>query len=146
MRKRLNNQPFYSMTTHKNLRNLARGAQAIAKAGAKAGAKDGSTTPTDSSECSICLMSIAVCTSFVSQERCRWLSLEALSISIRRPMFARMALQMYKADFERPNMAPVFVPQLSSDIRPRSRSGRTGGSGRLDEVWRNRRSSRKWSA
>lgn len=104
-----------SMTTHKRIR-------ALGKTDAK---KDSDTASTHSSECAICLMSIAVsCSQDILPSMCRILIVQlltALSISLRRPVLPRLALQMYPPHAQRPqNIPTIHVSQLSRHGRPRS--------------------------
>lgn len=89
-----------SKQTHQRLRNLGK---------AK---KDGDSASTHASECSICLMSIAVSPRVTP---CFGILMQiAMSISVRRPVFACMALQMHPPHTQRPNLAKFPVPQLPS--------------------------------
>jgi hypothetical protein len=100
----------YSKQTHQRLRNLGK---------AK---KDSDNASTHTSECSICLMSIAVSprvTAFPGYK----LIHAAVSITIRCAMFACVALQVYSTYLERSNVAQLSMPELPCSDRFGGRRG-----------------------
>ena len=90
-----------SKQTHQRLRNLAKSKP------------DGDSASTHTSECAICLMSIAVSILGLVM-RLKADAKTALPISICRTVLTRLALQMHPPDFERSNMAKLFVSKLPS--------------------------------
>lgn len=100
----------HSKQTHQRLRNLAK---------AK---KDTDSGSTHSSECSICLMSIAVSGHVILiTVTLVNLVITAMSIALRRTLFTRLALQMHTTHTQWTHMAKFSMSELSCSGRSRSR-------------------------
>lgn len=90
-----------SKQTHQRLRNLAKGKP------------DGDNASTHTSECAICLMSIAVSQSVVDVVF-KTNSTPALPILVCCTLLARLALQVHPSNLEWSDMAKLFVSKLPS--------------------------------
>lgn len=102
---------FCSVNAHKNIRNLAAGNKPKA---------DGDNNSVHASECSICLIAVAVRERpFRFNPSLLTLFLAALPGPFRRSLLSRLALQVHPSPHFQ-GMANLSLPQLPLRRRPRS--------------------------
>jgi pSer/pThr/pTyr-binding forkhead associated (FHA) protein len=90
----------FNKQTHQRLRNLTKTK------------KEGDSASTHTSECAICLMSIAVSFRVLTCEISYSFTCTALPVTIRSALLARLALQVHPSHPKRAHMAQLPLPKL----------------------------------